>query len=51
MKIVPKKIVTRNFVAKNAQESGAGRHKDKKHDYKRQPKHRGSQSSNLKEEL
>lgn len=30
----------RNFVAKHQQESGAGRHKDHKNDYRRQPKHR-----------
>jgi hypothetical protein len=33
----------RNFVAKHAQESGAGRHKDSKNDYRRQPKHRHQQ--------
>jgi hypothetical protein len=33
----------RNFVAKNAQESGAGRHKDKKADFRRQPKHRNKE--------
>jgi hypothetical protein len=31
---------SRNFVAKHAQESGAGRHKDQKSDYQRRPKHR-----------
>ncbi|MBP6888518.1 MAG: hypothetical protein KBC21_02325 [Candidatus Pacebacteria bacterium] len=39
-KAKPKKLVPiRNWVAKHAQESGAGRHKDDKKDYKRKPKH------------
>ena len=46
------KLVPRNFVAKNSQESGSGRHKDPKNDYRRQPKHRHQQYQqfNLKEE-
>lgn len=36
-------VVQRNFVAKHAQESGAGRHKDRKSDYRRKPKHRNQQ--------
>jgi hypothetical protein len=35
-----KPSVPRNFVAKHAQESGAGRHRDPKNDFRRQPKHR-----------
>lgn len=43
VKMHPKKDnkkAVRNFVAKHSQESGAGRHKDRKNDYSRQPKHR-----------
>jgi hypothetical protein len=35
-----KLVKPRNFVAKNQQTAGAGRHRDKKHDYKRHPKHK-----------
>lgn len=51
MQRVKEKNATRNFVAKNAQESGAGRHKDSKKDYRRQPKHRKQQFNFNKEEL
>lgn len=37
----------RNFVAKHAQETGAGRHKDRKSDYLRQPKHRNQQNKEI----
>lgn len=33
----------RNFVAKNAKNTGAGRHNDAKNDYRRQPKHRNKE--------
>lgn len=33
-------VQQRNFVAKHSQESGAGRHTDRKNDYRRKPKHR-----------
>jgi hypothetical protein len=33
-------LVPRNFVAKNQKTAGAGRHTDKKSDFRRQPKHR-----------
>lgn len=41
----------RNFVAKHQQATGAGRHRDNKSDYRRQPKHRHQQFSNQKEEV
>ena len=41
----------RNFVAKYAQDSGSGRHRDNKNDYRRQPKHRHQQFSKQKEEV
>lgn len=41
-------VQQRNFVAKNAQETGAGRHLDKKKDFRRKPKHH---FSHLKEIL
>lgn len=38
-------VKARNFVAKHAQGTGAGRHKDRKSDYRRQPKHRNKEVS------
>lgn len=32
--------VPRNYVAKHCQETGAGRHRDPKNDFRRNPKHR-----------
>ena len=45
-----KKVAPRNFVAKHQKTSGAGRHRDNKSDYRRQPKHRHQQFSKQKEE-
>lgn len=44
-----KKTAPRNFVAKHQQESGAGRHTDRKSDYRRQPKHRNQQPVNTED--
>lgn len=43
------KVPQRNFVAKNAQETGAGRHTDQKNDYRRKPKHRNQHLEVLNE--
>lgn len=42
-KMNAKKVMPRNFVAKHQQDSGSGRHTDRKSDYRRQPKHRNQQ--------
>lgn len=39
-KVKAKKVLPRNFVVKHQQVTGAGRHTDRKSDYRRQPKHR-----------
>jgi len=40
-------VKARNFVAKHAQGTGVGRHKDRKSDYRRQPKHRNQDQKGL----
>ena len=50
MKRKSKPAKPRNFVAKHQQETGAGRHTDRKSDYRRQPKHRNREVHNTKEE-
>jgi hypothetical protein len=45
------RVAQRNFVAKYALENGGGWHRDRKKEYRRQPKHRHQQFSNQKEEV
>ncbi len=44
-----KKPVPRNFVAKHQQVAGAGRHSDRKSDFRRQPKHRNQQPKTMED--
>mgnify|MGYP000926591442 CR=1 FL=1 len=45
-----KQISVRNYVAKNAQTAGCGRHRDKKKDYNRQQQKRLTRETSAKED-